>query len=244
MIGLLPDPESLLGNLGSLTPVAVAAVALAGLIVGIAPSSFPLISIASGFGAANQTLGDRNRHRGLVLALGFVAGIVTVDAILGALFGLAGFAVMRTLAPLLAPAFALMAAMLAFFGLVLLRVVRVRIPVLVPTPRVPSTFVGAYVLGLPFGLSSCPACTPLLLPVLGTAALAADPGLGATLLLAFGVGRGVPVVLAGGVTGVLKRLLGSWVLVERFERVGAVLFLLAAAYFGYQALFYAGWVPP
>jgi cytochrome c-type biogenesis protein len=169
-------------------------------------------------------------------------GIVTVDAALGAAFGLAGFAAMRAIAPLLAPGYALLAALLAFIGLALLRVVRVRIPVLIPTPRIPSTILGAYLLGLPFGLSSCPACTPLLLPVLAAAAFAADPLLGAVLMFSFGVGRGVPVVVAGELTGTMKRLLRSWILVEWFERAGGLLFLLAAVYFAYQALIYAGWV--
>jgi cytochrome c-type biogenesis protein len=37
------------------------------------------------------------------LSAGFALGIATVDAVLGALFGLAGFAVLRALATLLAP---------------------------------------------------------------------------------------------------------------------------------------------
>ena len=237
-VEVLPDIEPLLENIGTLTPLAVASVALVGIVVGIAPGSFPLISIASGLGAG----ADHGRHRGLWLSLGFVLGIVTVDTVLGALFGLAGVAVMGMILPWLAPTYALMAAVLAFIGLALLRVVRVRIPVLMPAPRTPATFAAAYLLGLPFGLSSCPACTPLLLPVLGAAALGADPLLGAALMLSFGVGRGVPVVAAGGVTGTLKRLLRSWILVERFERFGGVLLLLAAAWFAYQAVVYSGWM--
>jgi cytochrome c-type biogenesis protein len=239
---MLPNAESLVGNIGALTPLGIGSVALAGLLVGIAPSSFPLISIASGFGAAASADGSDRRHRGLRLALGFVLGIVTIDTALGAVFGLAGFAVMRVIAPLLAPAFALLAALLTVIGLALLRVVRIRVPVLVPTPRMPSNFLSAYLLGLPFGLSSCPACTPLLLPVLGAASFTADPLLGAVLMFSFGVGRGVPVVVAGELTGTLRRLLRSWILVAWFERVSGVLFLLAAVYVAYQALVYAGWM--
>lgn len=232
----------LIGTIETLTPLAVASMALAGLLVGVAPSSFPLISVSAGLGAASES--GAGRPRGLWLALGFVFGILTVDAALGAIFGLAGFAVMSVIARLLAPTFALLAAILAFLGLALLRVVRVRIPVLVPAPRLPSTFLRAYLMGLPFGLSSCPACTPLLLPVLATAAFSGDPLLGAVLMLAFGAGRGIPVVAAGAATNMLRRLLHSWIIVERFERAAGVLFLVAAAYFAYQALTYAGWLPP
>jgi cytochrome c-type biogenesis protein len=238
----MPDIDLLVQDIGILTPLAVAGVALAGLIVGVAPSSFPLISIAGGFGAGSRTDGQGDRNRGLWLALGFVIGIVTVDTALGALFGLAGFAVMRVIRPLLAPTYALLALLLVVIGVALLRIVRVRIPVLTPTPRMPSTFISAYLLGLPFGLSSCPACTPLLLPVLGAAAMAADPTLGAALMFSFGVGRGLPVVISGAATGMLKRLIRSWILVEQFERAAGVLFLLSAVYFAYQALVYADWL--
>lgn len=237
----MPDPESLVATIGSLTPLAVASMVLAGLLVGVAPSSFPLISVSAGLGAASESVVGQSRA--VWLALGFVLGIVTVDAALGAIFGFVGFAAMRAIAHLLAPAFGMLAALLGFIGLALLRVVRVRLPVLTPAPRLPSTFLQAYLLGLPFGLSSCPACTPLLLPVLATAAFSADPLLGAVLMLAFGAGRGVPVVAAGAASGMLRRLLHSWIIVERFERAAGILFLTAAGYFAFQALRYAGWLP-
>jgi cytochrome c-type biogenesis protein len=83
---MFPNAESLVQNIDALTPLALAGVTLAGLLVGIAPSSFPLISIASGFGAGFDPAGDHSRQRGLWLSLGFVAGIVSVDVVLGALF--------------------------------------------------------------------------------------------------------------------------------------------------------------
>ena len=43
--------ETLLQNIDGLTPLTVALVLLAGLVVGIAPSSFPLIAVATGLGA-------------------------------------------------------------------------------------------------------------------------------------------------------------------------------------------------
>jgi cytochrome c-type biogenesis protein len=42
--------RQLLETITTLTPYAVGLVAVAGLIVGIAPSSFPLLSIAAGLG--------------------------------------------------------------------------------------------------------------------------------------------------------------------------------------------------
>src|SRR5262245_54268041 len=151
----MTELEPLLQDVTALTPFAVALVALAGLVVGIAPSSFPLLSVAAGL-AAGQGAGAPGERRieGLWLSAGFALGIATVDAVLGALFGLVGFAVLRVLASFLALAYALLAAVLALTGLALLRVIHVVIAVLTPSPRPTQSFFGSYLLGLP----CCKAC--------------------------------------------------------------------------------------
>jgi hypothetical protein len=76
------DLELLLQDIAALTPFSVALVAFAGRVVGIAPSSFPLISVAAGL-AAGQGAAESGKRRitGLWLAAGFVLGIPTVDSI-------------------------------------------------------------------------------------------------------------------------------------------------------------------
>ena len=49
-------------------------------------------------------------------------------------------------------------------------------------------------------LSTCPARTPLLLPVTAAAG-SADPLMGAVLMGTFGIARGVPIVIAGALAG-------------------------------------------
>jgi len=97
--------------------------------------------------------GEAQRTRGNAASKGCGCrqglGIATVDAILGALFGLAGFVVLRVPANFLAIAYTVLGLILAATGLALLRVVRVVIPVLVPSPKPTRTFVGSYLLGLP-----------------------------------------------------------------------------------------------
>ena len=239
----MSEVEPLLQNITALTPLALALVALAGLVVGIAPSSFPLLSVAAGL-AAGQGATDLGRRRaeGLWLAAGFALGIATMDAILGALFGLAGFAVLRVLAHFLAIAYAVLGLILAATGLALLRIVRVVIPILAPSPKPARTFGGSYLLGLPFGLSTCPACTPLLLPVVAAAAATADPVMGAALMFTFGLARGVPIVVAGTAAGVIAQLRRTGKFIRWAERMAGALVLAAAIYFFYQAAVYAGWL--
>lgn len=234
--------ETLLQEVTALTPLAVALVALAGLVVGIAPSSFPLISVAAGLAAGQGAAATGGRRiEGLWLSLGFALGIATVDAALGALFGLAGFAVLRVLVSYLALAYALLAAVLTVTGLALLRVIHLVIPVLTPSAKPARSFLGSYLLGLPFGLSTCPACTPLLLPVVAAAAATADPLMGAVLMATFGLARGIPIVVAGTAAGSLAHLRHTRRFTLWAERAGGMLMLVAALYFLYQAAIYAGW---
>lgn len=233
----------LLQNITTLTPFAVALVALAGLAVGIAPSSFPLLTVAAGL-AAGQGAASPNQRRvqGLWLSAGFVLGIATVDAVLGALFGLMGLAMLRVLASFLGLAYALLGAVLTVMGLALLRVVHIAVPTLAPAARSTRTFAGSFLLGLPFGLSTCPACTPLLLPVVGAAAFTADPLMGAVLMFSFGLARGVPIMITGTVAGTLAHWRRTRGFVLWAERIGGMAMLAAAAYFYYQAAIYSGWL--
>lgn len=237
----MPDVSELLRHLDALTPLSVGLVVLAGLIVGIAPSSFALLSVAAGL-AAGQANAGGNRTQGLWLSAGFALGIATSDAVIGALFGLTGFAVMRVLASMLGLAYGVLSALLVVIALALLRVIPVRLPVLVPSREPGGNFFKTYLVGLPFGLSTCPACTPLILPVVAAAAATADPLMGAVLMLMFGIARGVPMIIAGTLAGKLFRAKDTRGFVRWAERIGAALMLGAAVYFVYRAAVYSGWM--
>ncbi len=236
--------ESILGDISGLTPTGLLLMALAGLLVGVAPSSYPLLAAAVGFSAGGQAASKRaTRYRGVLLASGFVLGVALVDAALGALFGLFGFAVMRALSPFMAHTYFLLSLVLLFLGLAMLRIIRLNLRLLFASPRPVDSFGAAFLLGIPFGLSTCPACTPLLLPVLMTAAGSGDAAMGASLLFIFGIARGVPILLVGAATGMLTRLGSAMLWVPRIERVAGVLLLIAAGAFAYQGAVYAGWLP-
>lgn len=235
------DLEPLLQNITYLSPLTVGLVALAGLVVGVAPSSFPLLSVAANLSAGQKVDGIVVRPReGLWRAIGFVLGIATVDVILGALFGIAGFAVLRVLVKYLAFAYAFLAIFLLVASLALFRLIHIVIPVLSPSPRPTRGFFGSYMLGIPFGLSTCPACTPLLLPVVGAAAATGDPFMGAVLLGTFGLARGLPIVAVAIAAGALAHLRQTGRFTLWVERVGGAFMLAAALFFLYQAALYAG----
>lgn len=214
--------------------------------MGVAPSSLPLISVVIGYVAAEQvdTRPRPARWHGLRPSLGFVLGMTTVDAAVGAVFGVVGYAVLRMLSGQLALTNLVLAIILLVLGAALLRWITVPWPTLRPrTMMRGDSFFSGYALGLPFGLATCPACTPMILPILAAAAATGKAWSGALLLAVFGLARGVPILLAGMATGRLKGLpqLGWWTL--RLERTGGMLLLATAVYFLYQSTVYAGILP-
>ena len=239
------DLSSWFDQISAASPMAFALVAFAGLIMGVAPSSLPLFSVVVGYVAGPSDDAETEmKAKGLVLSLGFVLGMATVDAAIGALFGFLGYAVIQFLASYLVLTNFFLAVLLVVFGLALLRKIRIRFPVLTPTLRRTNSFPAAYALGIPFGLSACPACTPMILPILGAAAATGEAWLGAVLLFIFGLARGAPLVLAGAGVGMIKhvRQVTAWVPI--IERASGWLLLLAALFFFYQMAAYAGLAIP
>lgn len=241
----MPD---LLGQFLELPAASLAAFGLvgaAGLLMGVAPGSLPLVSVVVGSVAGRATVETRPAgRRGLLFAAGFVLGIATIDAAMGGLFGFVGETMIRVLVGSLVVTNLVLAAVLVAMGLALLRWIRVPWPRLPARPRAVSSFGGAYALGLPFGLSTCPACTPMVLPVLGAAAATGEAWVGAALLFTFGLARGVPLLVAGAATGAAMRLRRAAGWVPRIERAAGALLVLVALYFVYQSASYGGVVPP
>jgi cytochrome c-type biogenesis protein len=86
----------------------------------------------------------------------------------------------------------------------------------------------------------CPGCTPALVILLGSAAAIASPLFGAILLLAFAIGRAIPIVLGACAMGWFENLRVLTKYQRAFEMLGAAtpiasgLYMLNSYYF---------WVP-
>lgn len=213
--------------------------------MGVAPSSLPIASVVGSY-VAGQSRDRETSHRmlGLWLSAGFVLGLATVDVVIGILFGFVGFTLIRLLAGSLAITNLVLAALLVVLGLALLRKIHIVIPVLRPRPKPVDSFRAAYLLGIPFGLSVCPACTPMVLPILGAAAVTGTPWLGGVLLLVFGLARGIPLLVVGAGAEKIKTMPRFTMWVPKIERASGVVLLLAAVYFLYQSGVYAGLFAP
>jgi cytochrome c-type biogenesis protein len=90
---------------------------------------------------------------------------------------------------------------------------------------------GALALGLVSGLVASQCATPVLAAILTYVMAKGALLYGATLLFVYALGRGVPVVLAGTFTGVLKgfQKLGRWS--EIIEKASGVIVIGVGLYF-------------
>lgn len=149
-------------------------------------------------------------RRAALLSGAFVAGMLAAHAVLGVAAAVGGEWTQNVMGHewglLLGP-------ILIFLGLLWPGWLKVRIPWFSMRGRRVAGVWGAFVLGVPFSVALCPACTPALLVTITASAAIGSVPFGLALLLAFGIGRSVPVLL--GALGV--GWLGSLTPVARYH---------------------------
>ena len=94
---------------------------------------------------------------------------------------------------------------------------------------------GAFLLGLVVGLAGSQCATPILVAILGIVMATGKLAWGALLLFVYGLGRGVPIVLAGTFTGLLKALPGMERWTRWMERAAGGLLVGIGLYFVWMA---------
>lgn len=223
--------ESLQALTAQVTWLGPAAAFLAGLAAAVTPAYLPLASAVVGV-----MLGGRGPTgwRTLRLASALVVGMVAATATVGALFGAGGVALSRILVERLGLWYLLGAGFLLIAGLATLRVVPLRLPRLRWRPSPVNSLAGAFLLGVPFGLTTCPSCVPLLLPIAAGAAASGQAWFGAALFGSFTLGLGLPILILAGSAGRLGSVSRFAHLTPWLERAGGVLLLLAGFWFLYQ----------
>lgn len=89
---------------------------------------------------------------------------------------------------------------------------------------------GAFLLGIPFSVAVCPFCTSALLILLGVAATLGSPLYGMLLLLAFALGRAVPILIGAVAIGWLESMQFLRRYQKIFEVTGGLVLILAGLY--------------
>ncbi|MDQ6825466.1 MAG: sulfite exporter TauE/SafE family protein [Candidatus Eremiobacteraeota bacterium] len=167
--------------------LAIALMVLGGIISSLSPSSVPrMVAIVNYAGREAQTM-----WAAVKLSLAFIAGICVVYCSVGALAG--SFGALLTLTGFL---YYFTAALCLLMGLSMVRLIEVRWrpPTFQPMAH---GLVGAFTLGFGFAFLIAPDATPFMLAALAATTFQGKLGLGAVLMLGFGLGHGIPVLFAG-----------------------------------------------
>ncbi len=218
------------------SPVGIVLTVVARVAAGLSPLTYPFVPVVVGYAAGGNKY---TWQRALILSSAFALGIITVYAVLGAIFGMLGLALLTLLNRSIGLWYAILAPFLWIMGLRSLGLFQLAVPLrqrFNPEHSGRRGVLGAYLLGLPFGLVGCPSCALILPSVLIAVAATGSPLVGSMAMLALGFGQGLVLVAAGVFGSALVRLSKLAPYRVTIERLLGVVLLVVAAYFTWRAL--------
>lgn len=170
----------------------------AGLIFSFNPVSFASVPVILAY-----VTKAHEEKRALIMGGAFVVGMLVTHVVLGVTAALGGDWVKgimgRHWGLLLGP-------LLVVMGLMWAGVLNVRLPWFGVRAKKVTGIWGAFLLGIPFSVAVCPFCTPALLVTLTASAAIGSVSFGFALLLAFALGRSIPIILGAWSMGWLESL--------------------------------------
>ena len=200
---------------------------LGGILTSLGPCNIATIPLIVGYVGGSHNL---NRSRSFSLSLTFAVGLAITFMLLGVVAALIGGLIGATTRWW----YYLVAAICFVIGLNMLGVFRLNLPMVFSGLRERiglKGIPGALALGLVSGLVASQCATPVLVAILTYVMAKGAIIYGAALLFVYALGRGVPVVLAGTFTGVLKNFqkMGRWSGV--IEKASGVIVIGVGLYF-------------
>lgn len=193
-----------------------------GFVFSFNPVALSAIPVSLAYVTKSRSARQAALHAGL-----FVLGMIVTHVLLGLVAGTGGSWVQNVMGRAWGLA---LGPLLIVLGCVWLGWLRLPLPAVRLRASPVTSAWGAFALGAPFSIAICPFCTPALVVLLGVAATSGSPGFGALLLLAFGVGRAVPVLLGSIAMGWLENLSSLGRVHRAFEHVGGILLILSGLY--------------
>ncbi|MDP3668313.1 MAG: cytochrome c biogenesis protein CcdA [Telluria sp.] len=193
-----------------------------GFVFSFNPVALAAIPVSLAYVTTSRTSRQATLYGGL-----FVLGMILTHVALGLAASLGGGWVQH----LLGRAWGLvLGPLLIVLGLIWPGWLRLPLPALKLRAKPVTGAWGAFALGVPFSVAICPFCTPALIVLLGVAAGIGSPVFGVALLLAFALGRTIPILLGAIAVGWLENLSGLRRFHKVFEVIGGILLILSGLY--------------
>jgi len=194
----------------------------AGFLFSFNPVSFASIPVVLAY-----VTKAHEQKRAMLMGGAFVTGMIITHVILGVAAALGGEGVQNILGRqwglLLGP-------VLIVMGLMWSGWLKIRLPWFGMKAMKVSGLLGAFLLGIPFTVAVCPFCTPALMVALTSSAAIGSVAFGFALLLAFAVGRSIPIILGAWSMGWLESLHILSRHQKKFERVAGITLIVTGLY--------------
>ena len=172
---------------------------LGGLMTSLSPCILSMLPVMLGYIGG---LEKPSKTKGFITSASFVLGLAVTFAMLGIIASLLGKAFGQ-----IGPVWLYIIGFFAIFmGLQLIGVINVNLPGLQTMPAKKGGVLGSFGVGLLFGLVASPCATPVLAVLMTYVAGQGVLWNGALLLFIYGLGHGLPLIIAGTFTAVLKSL--------------------------------------
>ena len=202
--------------------VAIGVAFIAGLAFSFNPVALASIPVS----LAYVTKG-RDKGQALMFGSMFILGMILTHVALGFVAGLGG----KWAADLTGRGWGLvLGPLLIVLGLMWADWLRIPLPSFGFRATRPTAAWGAFFLGIPFAVAVCPACTPALVVLLGVTAGLGSVALGIVLLLAFAIGRAIPIALGAFAVGWLENLKTLSRYRRAFEIAGGLTLIVMGLY--------------
>lgn len=170
-----------------------------GVVTSLSPCILSMLPVMVGYiGGYAQP----SKSRGFVLSSIFVLGLGVTFAILGVLAASLG----KIFGQIGTTWFYILGLAAILMGLHLTEVITFKFPGLTKMPIRTGGVAGAFLAGLFFGLVASPCATPVLAVLITYVASKQALAFGALLLFTYGLGHGLPLIVVGTFTAVIKSL--------------------------------------
>jgi len=170
-----------------------------GLLTSVSPCILTMVPLLVGYIGG---YGEGGKTRGFSLSVFFVIGMAITFAALGFVAAYFG----RVFGEIGVAWYYVLAVVALVMGLQLTEVIAIPMPGLKKMPLKKAGLGGAMVMGFLFGFVASPCATPVLAVIITYAAMQAEPFYGAILLFVYGLGHGVPLLVAGTFTGMARNM--------------------------------------
>lgn len=189
-------------SVASFSPISFAVVYLGGVLTSLSPCILTMVPVIVGYIGGYGDENEGSRTKGFVMSTTFVLGMSVTFAVFGVIAVMLG----KVFGQIGDAWYYILSAVAIVMGLQLLGVINLRFPNLNRLPVKKGGLLATFLIGLMFGLVMSPCATPVLAVIIAYVASTGSVYYGAGLLFVYGLGHGLPLIIAGSFTAVIKQL--------------------------------------